>query len=72
MAQWYQSERRQSRNIGLGNMKKYKVRYREVGSDRIGETTYSGPLSKEEVVEFFELNKGDVEWYEVEEVKNEE
>lgn len=53
-------------------MKKYKVRYREVGSDRIGETTYSGPLSKEEVVEFFELNKGDVEWYEVEEVKNEE
>lgn len=50
---------------------KYRVRYREVGTDRIGETTYSGPLSKEGVVEFFGLDKGDVEWYEVEEVKDE-
>lgn len=55
-----------------GDMNKYKVRYREVGSDLIGETTYSGPLSKEEVVEFFGLDKGDVEWYEVEEVKGDE
>lgn len=50
---------------------KYRVRFREVGINRIGETTYSGPLSKEEVVEFFGLDKGDVEWYEVEEVKDE-
>lgn len=48
---------------------KYIVRYREVGSDRIGETTYSGPLSREGVIEFFGLGKADVEWYEVEEVK---
>lgn len=50
---------------------KYIVRYREVGRSRIGETT-CGPLSKEEVVEFFGLDKGDVEWYEVEEVKGDE
>ena len=40
---------------------KYRVRYREVGRGRIGETTYSGPFSKEEVVEFLGLDKGDVE-----------
>ena len=56
----------------MNDMNKYKVRYREVGRSRIGETTYSGPLSKEEVVEFFGLDKGDVEWYEVEEVKGDE
>lgn len=43
-------------------MNKFKVRYREVGRSRIGETTYRGPLSKEEVVEFFGLDKGDVEY----------
>lgn len=43
----------------MNDMNKFKVRYREVGSDRIGETTYSGPLSKEEVVEFFGLDKGE-------------
>lgn len=48
---------------------KYIVRYKEVGRSRIGETTYSGPLSEEEVVEFFGLDKEDVEWYTVEEVK---
>ena len=52
---------------------KYIVRYREVGRSRIGETTYSGPLSKEGVVEFLGLDKGDdVEWYEVKEVKGDE
>ena len=48
---------------------KYIVRYREVGTDRIGETTYSGPLSREGVIKFFGLHMPDVEWYEVEEVK---
>lgn len=70
--QWYLSERRRSRNIGLGNMKKYKVRYREVGSDRIGETTYKGSLSREGVIKFFGLHMPDVEWYEVEEEKEDE
>lgn len=49
-------------------MRKYIVRFREVGSSRVGETTYSGPLSKEGVIEFFDLDGSDVEWYEVEEV----
>lgn len=53
-------------------MNKYKVRFRLICRDLITETTYSGPLSKEEVVEFFGLDKGDVEWYEVEEVKGDE
>ena len=53
-------------------IKKYKIYFREAGKKHIGETTYSGPLSKEEVVEFFGLDKGDVEWYEVEEVKGDE
>ena len=53
-------------------MNKFKVRYRVVGSDRIGETTYSGPLSREGVIKFFGLHMPDVEWYEVEEVKGDE
>lgn len=52
----------------LEAMRKYIVRFREVGSSRVGETTYSGPLSKEEVIQFFGLDGDDVEWYEVEEV----
>lgn len=52
----------------LETMRKYIVRFREVGSSRIGETTYSGPLSKEGVIKFFGLDGSDVEWYEVEEV----
>ena len=42
-------------------MSKYKVRYKEVGRSRIGET---------EVIAFFGLDGDDVEWYEVEEIKN--
>ena len=53
----------------MNDMNKFKVRYREVGSDRIGETTYSGPLSREGVIKFFGLHMPDVEWYKVEEVK---
>lgn len=53
-------------------MNKYKVRYREVGSDRIGETTYMGSLSREGVIKFFGLHMPDVEWYEVEEEKEDE
>lgn len=51
---------------------KYIVRFRLICRDRIAEATYSGPLSKEEIVEFLGLDKGDVEWYEVEEVKGDE
>lgn len=50
-------------------MKKYRVRYREVNSDRIGETMHVGELSREGVIKFFGLDMPDVEWYEVEEVK---
>ena len=48
----------------------YKIRYKEVGRSRIGETTYSGPLSETEVIAFFGLDGDDVEWYEIEEVKD--
>ena len=49
-------------------MRTYKVRYKEVGSDRIGETMHIGELSKEGVIKFFGLDMPDVEWCEVEEV----
>ena len=52
-------------------IKKYKIYFRETGKKHIGETTYSGPLSKEGVIDFFGLDGDDVEWYEVEEVKDE-
>ena len=51
-------------------MKKYKIRYKEVGRSRIGEATYIGPLSETEVIAFFGLDGDDVEWYEVEEMSD--
>lgn len=50
-------------------MKKYRIRYKEFGRSRTGETTYSGPLSEGEVIEFFGLDGDDIEWYEIEEVE---
>ncbi len=50
-------------------MSKYRIRYKEVGRSRIGETTYSGTLSEDEVIAFFGLDGDDVEWYEVEEME---
>lgn len=52
-------------------MKKYKVRFKLISRDHITEATCSGSLSKKVIVEFLGLDKGDVEWYEVEEVKDE-
>lgn len=49
-------------------IKKYKIYFREAGKKHIGETAYSGPLSKEGVIDFFGLDGDDVEWYEVEEI----
>lgn len=49
-------------------MKKFEIKFKEVGSDRIGTTTHIGTKSKEEVIEFFGLEGDDVEWYEIEEV----
>ena len=49
-------------------MKKFEIKFKEVGSDRIGTTTHIGNKSKEEVIEFFGLEGDDVEWYEIEEV----
>lgn len=49
-------------------MHKWKVEYRETGSDRVRSTTHTGYLSREEVIEFFGLNGNDVEWYNVTEM----
>ena len=49
-------------------MRKYRIRYKEVGRSRMGETTYTGPLSEEGVIEFFGLDGDDVEWYTIEEI----
>ena len=46
-------------------MRKFNVKYREVGSDRIRTTSHTGNLDKEGVIEFFGLNGSDVDWYEV-------
>ena len=46
-------------------MKKYKINYKEAGSERIGTCYHSGDLSKDEVIEFFGLNEPDVEWFEI-------
>lgn len=46
-------------------MRKWKIEYIEVGSDRKRITTHTGNLTKSEVIEFFGLNGSDVEWYEV-------
>lgn len=43
-------------------MSKYKIRYKEVGRSRIGETTYSGPLSEDEVIAFFGLDGLRIFW----------
>ena len=37
-------------------MRKFNVKYREVGSDRIRTTSHTGNLDKEGVIEFFGLN----------------
>ena len=49
-------------------MRKWKVEYKEVGRDKIFETTHWGDLSKSEVVEFFGLDEPDVTWYRVTEI----
>lgn len=49
-------------------MRKWKVEYREVGRDKVFETTHEGDLLKEEVIEFFGLEKSDVTWYRVTEI----
>jgi hypothetical protein len=51
-----------------GIMRKWKVEYKEVGSDRIRTTTHTGNLTKEQVIVFFGLNNSDVSWYDVTEI----
>lgn len=48
-------------------MKKWKVRYKEVGKEHIGTCSHSGNLSKEDVIKFFGLEEPNVEWFEIEE-----
>lgn len=49
-------------------MRKWKIEYKEVGSDRIRTTTHTGNLTKEQVIVFFGLNNSDVSWYDVTEI----
>lgn len=58
---------RQVKQVIPINMRKWIVKYREVGSSRIGTTTHTGTLDREGVIEFFGLNGPDIEWYDVKE-----
>lgn len=49
-------------------MRKWKVEYKEVGRDKVFETSHWGNLSEEEVIEFFGLEGPDVTWYRVTEI----
>lgn len=49
--------------------KRWKVRVKEVGNDNILTPEVWGYYTKEQVIEFLGLDKPDVEWYEMEEVK---
>ena len=46
-------------------MRTWIVRYKEIGRNNIWQTSHTGALSKDEVIDFFGLNGDDVEWYEV-------
>lgn len=46
-------------------MKKWVVKYKEVGSDRIRTTSHSANKTEEEVINFFGLNESDIDWYEI-------
>lgn len=42
------------------------IKYKEVLTERVAKTSYTGDnLTKEKMVDFFGLNNPDVEWYEV-------
>lgn len=47
-------------------VKKWIIKYREVGSDIIRSTSYTGyNTTKTDVIKFFGLENSDVEWYDV-------
>lgn len=46
-------------------MKKWIVKYRENGSDRIRTTSHTGNKTRQEVIDFFGLNESDIDWYEI-------
>lgn len=50
-------------------MRKWKVEYKEVGSDKIHSTIHIGTLNKQGVIEFFGLEGFGVDWYRVTEIK---
>ena len=51
----------------------WKVRFIDkMSHGKVGETSISGDYDYDDVVEFFGLNKPDVNWYEVTEVTDEE
>ena len=47
------------------NIAVWKVSYMERGSSAVHVTTYEGVLTRDEVAEFFGLNRPDIVWYEV-------
>lgn len=53
--------------LSMKPIKNYKVTVKEVGRMAPLTTEYVGPKDRQEVIEFFGLNKPDVEWYELEE-----
>lgn len=49
----------------MKTLRKFIIKYKEVGSDSYRTTSYEGYLSEEEIVKFFGLNDSDVEDYEI-------
>ncbi len=44
------------------------IKIKEVGKDDILETEYLGNIDRDGLIEFYGLNKDDVEWYEIKEL----
>lgn len=44
------------------------IKIKEVGKDDILETEYLGNIDRDGLIEFYGLNKDDVEWYEINEL----
>ena len=53
--------------LSMKPIKSYKVTVKEVGRMAPLTTEYVGSKDRQEVIEFFGLDKPDVEWYELEE-----
>jgi len=54
----------------LKRNRKWLVKYKEAGSDDIHETSFTGYVNADYVINWFGLDDADVTWYEVKEVDN--